>query len=56
MEMVFSKFLNTQLGVNWRRVGKRVVYWELQVLIQVRSMPKVKFLLSSKTKNKKKFL
>ena len=40
------------------RVGcqrKRVVYWKLQVLIQVSSMPKVKFLLSSKTKNKRNF-
>ena len=35
--------------------GKKVVYWKLQVLIQVSSMPKVKFFLSSKTKNKRNF-
>ena len=36
-------------------MGKRVVYRKLQVLIQVSSMPKVKFLLSSKTKNERNF-
>ena len=35
--------------------GKRVVYCKLLVIIQVSSMPKVKFLLSSKTKNKRNF-
>ena len=44
--------------VKRRRVGckgKKVVYWKLQVLIQLSSMPKVKFFLSSKTKNKRNF-
>ena len=39
-----------------RALGKKGSLLEVQVLIQVSSMPKVKFLLSSKTKNKRNFL